>query len=90
MKHVFRAVVPVDDQWHTLELSGPIVHVGTRGEDYIELWFIDDPATEPQTRQFRVFGTGQTITRDTGTHIGTAITPDGGRYVWHLFERRTP
>jgi hypothetical protein len=84
-RSIFRQSIPVDDQWHTLHLSGPIVHVATRGEDYVELWFIDDPAVEPEARAFRVVGTGQPMAPALAYHVGTAITPSG-RFVWHLME----
>ena len=86
MRQVFRSTVPVDDQWHTIELGGPILHIATRGEDYVEVWFLDDPATVAHDRTFRVYGTGQLGVE--GEHVGTAITPSG-RLVWHLFERAT-
>jgi hypothetical protein len=84
-KQVFRIVIPVDDQWHTLELSGPIIHVAARQEDTVEFWFVDDPAATPEMRAFRVAGTGEALAAAMASHVGTAITPSG-RYVWHLFE----
>lgn len=85
MKTIFRQSIPVSDEWTELHLSGPIVHVATRGEDYVEIWFIDDPATEPEVRAFRVVGTGQPMAPALAHHIGTAVTPSG-RFVWHLME----
>jgi hypothetical protein len=84
-RQVFRTAIPVDDSWHTIELSGPIVHVATRFEDYIEIWFINDPAATPQLRAFRTLGTGHPLPPAAATHIGTAVTPSGN-LVWHLFE----
>lgn len=84
-RSIFRQVIPVDDQWHTLSLTGPIVHVATRGEDYVEVWFIEDPDVEPEDRAFRVVGTGQPLAPALAHHIGTAITPSS-RLVWHLME----
>lgn len=84
-RQIFRQTIPVNDNWTTLELSGPIVHVGTRGEDYVEIWFLDDPAAETTTRAFRVVGTGEPMAPALATHVGTAITPSG-RFVWHLME----
>jgi hypothetical protein len=82
---VFRAVLPANDQWHMLSLSGPIVHVGTRGEDYVEVWFIEDSDGTPTERAFRVVGTGHSLAPALAHHIGTAVTPSG-RLVWHVFE----
>jgi hypothetical protein len=85
VKTVFRQLIPVDDQWHTLELSGPIIHVAARREDAVEFWFIDDPAADPEMRAFRVVGTGQPLAPALAHHVGTAITPSG-QLVWHLME----
>lgn len=85
-RQIFRQVVPVDDCWHTLELSGPIVHVATRLEDAVEFWFIDDPAQPVTAHAFRVVGTGEPFGPAVANYIGAAITPSG-KYVWHLVER---
>ena len=85
-RRVFRSLVPVDDQWHTVDFRGPIVHVATRDEHLVEVWHIYDNAAAPTRRVLRVFGTGQTLTDDDSLFIGTAIAP-GGHLVWHLFEQ---
>lgn len=84
VRQVFRCAVPVDDRWHTVEMRGPVLHVATRGHDYVELWFLDDDALPVADRTFRVFGTGHAGVE--GAYVGTAITPSG-RLVWHLFEQ---
>lgn len=87
-RRVLRYEIPVDDQWHVLDLPrGPIVHVASRRPDVVEFWAIDaaDGITLPP-RAFRVFGTGQPLPPAAGKHIGTAITA-GGALVWHLMER---
>jgi hypothetical protein len=89
MRTIFRATIPVNDEWAVLELTGPIIHVATRGEDYIEIWFIHDPNTEPATRAFRVVGTGHPMAPALAHHVGTAITPSG-EFVWHLMEHERP
>lgn len=81
---ILHEFIPVDDAWHTIEVGGPIVHVATRSEDYVEIWFIQDPAVIPQRRTYRVFGTGHPDVE--GAHVGSAITPSGN-FVWHLMER---
>lgn len=83
---IHRYVLPVDDQWHTLDLTGPVMHVATRGEEYVEIWAIVDPAVTPYTRTYRVYGTGQPDVE--GAHLGTAITPSG-RFVWHVMAVKT-
>lgn len=83
---VLRHEVPVDDRWHALQLSGPIVHVATRNPRVVEVWAIDTGEAS-SLRGFRAFGTGQPLPPDVA-HVGTAITP-GGQLVWHLFEALT-
>lgn len=88
-RHVLRTQIFADDQWHTIDFRGPIVHVATRSESYVEVWFIDDSEMKPAPRTVRVFGTGHQLAPEAGEHIGSAITPSG-RLVWHLFEMRKP
>lgn len=80
---VLRFEIPVDERWHALQLGGPIVHVGVRTPDVVQLWAIDTGAPSV-LRSFRVFGTGQPLPPRV-QHIGTAIAA-GGQLVWHLFE----
>lgn len=87
-RHIHRAQILADGHPETLDLSGPIIHIATRAERYIEIWYIDDPAVPLAPRTFQVFGTGQPLPDDV-THVGSAVTPNDGRYVWHLFERTT-
>lgn len=83
---VFRYCVPVDDQWHDFDLTGPILNVDTRKSYDVEFWVIDDdPNTDGYTVSLKVFGTGHPL--DEGVeYVGTAITP-GGDLVWHLFRK---
>jgi hypothetical protein len=85
-RRVLRLSVPVDDQWHTVHLHGPILHIATRRRAVVEIWFLDDSAQSRTAHIVRAFGTGHTIPDDVGAYIGTAVTPDGA-LVWHLFER---
>lgn len=87
MRRVFREQILVDDQWQTYDLGGPIIHVATRAESYVEFWYIDDDSQPLETRELRVFGTGHPLPDDAAVHIGSTITPNDGRFVWHLFER---
>lgn len=82
---VHRVAVPVDDQWHQINVNGPILHVATRSEREVEVWFLADSAVTWK-RSFRVFGTGHPLPGGSYTHVGSAITPPDGRFAWHLFE----
>lgn len=80
---IYRYEVPVDDRWHPLQLTGPIVHVDCRNPRFVEVWAIhtDSP---PVTRSFRVYGTGHPLPSG-AQYVGTALAP-GGQLVWHLIE----
>lgn len=70
--------VPVDDAWHTITFSGPIVHVGMYTPEFFEFWaHTGGPQVE---RVFRVFNTGETLPEpDAHTrpvYVGTASCPD--------------
>jgi len=85
---VFRYEVPVDDGWHVLRLSGPILHVDTRRPSVVEVCALVGVESEAD-RAFRVFGTGQPLPPAADQHIGTAIPPGTG-LVWHLWEHERP
>ena len=85
---IYRYEVPVDDRWHTLRLSGPIVHVAARQLDVVEVWALATGNPEHES-QFRAFGTGHPLPAERIRHVGTALTASG-RLVWHLFERNWP
>ncbi|MFD3523875.1 hypothetical protein [Streptomyces sp. NPDC058653] len=80
---ILRFEVPVDDQWHAVQLPGPILHVACRKARSVELWALDSGAPS-EMRGFRVFGTGQPLPARV-SHAGTALAP-GGQLVWHLME----
>lgn len=82
---IYRYEVPVDDRWHSLPLSGDLLHVAARQSDTVEVWAFSDGSATP-TRTFRVFGTGQRLPVDDPIdYRGTALAPNG--LVWHLMER---
>lgn len=81
---VLRYEISVDDQWHSINMLGRIIHVATRRPDVVEMWGLDDDCLA--TRQFKVFATGEPMPIGLDLcHVGTAIVP-GGELVWHLFE----
>jgi hypothetical protein len=82
---IHRYEIPVDDQWHTISLSGDVLHIAARRSDTVELWAFSD-GSAGATCAFRVFGTGQPLPDDSALHYrGTALAPHG--LVWHLFDR---
>lgn len=85
---IYRYVVPVDDKWHEVELSGPLLHVGSRAVDEVEFWVLHGDDV-PHERYFRVFGTGMPLPDDRLKYHGTVYAA-GGALVWHLIERWPP
>lgn len=86
-REIFRYSVPVDDRWHTFELTGPVLHVAARETVQVELWVMHDPDAKPELRAFRVFGTGQPLPPAAATFVGTALI---GPFAWHLLEHERP
>lgn len=95
---VYRYEVPVDDAWHAIDLTGPVLHVDCRQVDVVEFWAIARPGLASSRRDhFRVFATGEPV-GGVGSveHVGTAIAPGltpltrpTDRLVWHLFRAAT-
>jgi hypothetical protein len=81
VRTVYRYVVPVNDEAHEIELSGPIVHVAARSMGNVEFWALVGEQ-ESLVRTFQVFGTGHPLPHQ-AKYIGTALA---GPLVWHLFE----
>jgi len=82
VKTIFRYQVPVDDNLHTITLTGRILHVACRRMRIVEFWAMvgDTPAAD---RHFRVYGTGQQLPEQPLCYLGTALD---GLLVWHLIE----
>lgn len=88
MRRIFRYEVPVDDEWHTLDLSGDVLHVASRNSaDVVEVWAYHD-SNHNRKRRFRVFGTGQPVP-DGATYCGTSLIQNIP-LVWHLLEEKKP
>lgn len=85
MKTIHRYEVPVDYRWHTLDLTGEILHVASRRPDVVEVWAVADTDVRPQSRRFCAFGTGQPLPEEHVQYVGSAFAA-GGRLVWHLME----
>ena len=82
---VFRYEVPVDDHWHTLMLSGRVLHVAARQLGVVELWALESGGPRVG-RVFRVVGTGHPWPVGFGaTYVGTALV-ERSPLVWHLLE----
>lgn len=81
---VYRHEIPVDDQWHTLPLTGAVLHAAARhAVDVVEIWTLHTGGP-PVDRAFRIYGTGHPFHPD-DTHHKVALAPGG--LVWHVIER---
>lgn len=78
---MFRYAVPIDGQWHTFDLRGPIHHIAGRTPGVVEFWAQHDPAAAVIRRTLTVVGTGQPWP-DQAVWVGTTLAP--GDLVWHL------
>lgn len=82
---IVRHVVPIDDQWHELDLpvAAPVLHVEARHLLDVELWVVEFSSNARRPRRFRVFAGGSVVPA-TAVHVGSALAPCD--LVWHLFE----
>jgi hypothetical protein len=88
---IYRYEVPVDDQWHEIELTGDLLHVDSRDPTVVEFWafaFPSGPVPKRRFRVFRVFGTGHPLPQGHLRHHGSVVVA-GGQLVWHLLELTT-
>src|SRR6266536_943216 len=79
---IHRFMVPIDDEWHFIKLSGRILHVDMRHARVVEFWALVGEV-EPVARAFRVFGTGQKLPDAKLIWWGSVVAGD---FVWHLAE----
>jgi len=82
---IHRYEVPVDDQWHRIELTGPILHVGGRSVWMVEFWALTGIFHPGRADQFRVYGTGHRLPPGGWKYVGTVVHHE---LVWHLLTRR--
>lgn len=82
-RRMFRYVVPIDDQPHTIPLSHDPVAVAAAG-DSVEFWAEHTRGATQVARGFQVFGTGHRLPED-ARWIGTCQRTRTG-LVWHLYE----
>lgn len=82
---IYRYEVPVDDQWHEIELTGDVLHVDSRAPSIVEFWAFAFPGAGVR-RRFQVVGTGHPLPAGQLRHHGSVIAA-GGRLVWHLLEQ---
>lgn len=92
MRKIYKYEIPVDDRWHDILLTGPIVHVAALSGEAVTCWAIHDSEATPSAIALQVFGTGHQIEGRDGcemSYIGTGIVPTGpyifgAGLVWHL------
>ncbi len=75
------------DGTHELDMpeEAKILTVGNQ-HHHITLWAEVDPGAVPETRRFRVYGTGHPFeASESLVYLGTVQEPP---FVWHVFEQR--
>lgn len=82
-RRMYRYVVSVDDQPHTVALSHSPVAVAAIGAFSVEFW-AEHTEGETVNRAFQVFGTGHPLPGD-ARWVGTCPRTEAG-LVWHLYE----
>lgn len=72
----------------TMPTGAQLLHVDVQGglSGGVRLWALVDPDAANETRTFHVIGTGDSVPPEPTVHVGSALTPNGGRYVVHVFE----
>lgn len=71
----------------TVTLDAPrVLHVASRTEDTVDVWFGDAPPQSVATWTLCFVGTGHDFDDDTWDYVGTAVTPSGD-FVWHVLIR---
>lgn len=85
-ERIYRYEIAVDDQPHSLELTGgdPLRVEATEGGRIVEFWATRDNGVPPRARTFQVVGTGHPFPRGARWRGTTSRTPGG--LVWHLVE----
>lgn len=83
-RFIYRYQVPVDDEVHAIQISGPVLYVACRDHRVVEFW----AENGHEEREFIVVGTGHPLPVGF-EHVGTAISP-AGTLVWHLMVRSLP
>jgi hypothetical protein len=86
-ERIYRYEVPVDNQWHAVELHGDPIAVACRDDALVEFWAVHRDGALTLRRSFIVVGTGHPLPPGATRHVGTAVAP-GGSSVRHLMERR--
>lgn len=77
-----------DDVRITMPMGAKILHVEAQREVPC-VWALVDPGADKVEYRFRLAGTGHPLPDDVGPHVGSFML-HGGRFVFHLFEVRSP
>lgn len=89
MRRILKYTVPVDDQSHTFELTGDVLHVSpTPLGEVVEFWAEHDDEAPEFMRTYQVIPTGQEMPR-CSRWIGTGRA-SRLKLVWHLVELVRP
>lgn len=84
MAKIYKHEIPVNDKWHSIPMSGDVLHVGSQQTSKVHVWALHDDESDVM-REFMVIGTGQEIPE--GARYVGSTTDFGGFFVWHLVTR---
>ena len=85
MKAVWKYPLPGSDTFDIKMPRGAKILTAAAQFEDVCLWALVNPEAPPETRSFRLAGTGHEITENLGRHISTFQLANG-RIVLHLFE----
>lgn len=73
MTAIWKYEIPIDNEWHSLEISAHIYHIACQNAGTLELWALNEGPLV--TRTFKAFGTGHEFDLDVVEmqYIGTAL-----------------
>lgn len=101
MRRVLRYEVPIDNEWHFVEMNGGVLQHADQRElkGPIELWAMPpyaEGAYVAENLEWRIYGTGEEVP-DEAIFMQSVLSPSHqladldviprGREVWHLFCR---
>lgn len=86
---VHKAILSWNDyQVHPIPIGAKFLHVADQNGSLC-VWYLCNPSNVPNSRTFRVIGTGQSLnvvdnSMNNLQHVGTALMA-GGQFVLHVF-----
>jgi hypothetical protein len=88
MPVIHKYQIPVDGNLHSIDITGPVIHVEAASDTLVNMWAISGLVSIPEKVHYCVVSTGNELPKN-AVHVGTTSrTPNG--FVWHLIEVPLP